>query len=118
MSKAASLRRVFLTTIAASAMLAPAFAADPPAAQGIPPPEQPKPGFVCHDMPMVGSGPGFRDSQDASEQAAKDDWLAKAKAVYPDADLANAINVKWECVKQGLYSKCFLAAVPCHPKPE
>jgi len=24
--------------------------------------------------------------------------------------------VKWECVKQGLYSKCFLAAVPCHPK--
>ena len=35
MFKAALLRRVFLTTIAASAMLAPAFAADPPAAQGI-----------------------------------------------------------------------------------
>ena len=81
MFKAALLRRVFLTTIAASAMLAPAFAADPPAAQGIPPPEQPKPGFVCHDTPLVGRGPGFKDSQDASEQAAKDDWLAKAKAV-------------------------------------
>ena len=118
MFKAALLRRVFLTTIAASAMLAPAFAADPPAAQGTPPPEQPKPGFECHDTPLVGRGPGFKDSQDASEQAAKDEWLAKAKAVYPDADLANAINVKWECVKQGLYSKCFLAAVPCHPKPE
>jgi len=26
--------------------------------------------------------------------------------------------VKWECVKQGLYSKCFVTAVPCHPKPE
>ena len=118
MFKAALLRCVFLTMIVLAAMSAPAFAADPPAAQGTPPAEQPKPGFVCHDAPLVGSGPGFKDSQDASEQAAKDDWLAKAKAVYPDADLANAKDVKWECVKQGLYSKCFLAAVPCHPKPE
>ena len=110
--------RVLFSTIALPAMLAPAFAADPPAAQGTPPAEQPKPGFVCHDTPLVGSGPGFKDLQDASEQAAKDDWLAKAKAVYPDADLATAKDVKWECVKQGLYSKCFLAAVPCRPKPE
>ena len=26
-------------------------------------------------------------------------------------------NKDAECVKQGLYSKCFLAAVPCRPKP-
>ena len=117
MFKAYSVCRMFLTTAALAAMLAPAVAADPPATTGTPPAEQPKPGFVCHDMPLVGSGPAFRDLQDASEQAAKDDWLAKAKAVYPDADLANAKDVKWECVKQGLYSKCFLAAVPCHPKP-
>ena len=61
--------------------------------------------------------PGSRTRRTKSEQAAKDDWLAKAKAVYPDADLATAKDVKWECVKQGLYSKCFLAAVPCRPKP-
>jgi len=116
MFKAGMLRRVLLSTIALLAMLAPAFAADQPATTGTPPPEPVKPGFECHDKPLVGSGPGFKDSQDESEQAAKDDWLAKAKAVYPDADLATAKDVKWECVKQGLYSKCFLAAVPCHPK--
>ena len=118
MFKAALLRRVFLTTIAAVGDVGACFRRRSACGPGTPPPEQPKPGFVCHDTPLVGSGPGFKDSQDASEQAAKDDWLAKAKAVYPDADLANAMNVKWECVKQGLYSKCFLAAVPCHPKPE
>lgn len=118
MFKSVSLCCVLLGMIALAAMVTPTVAADPPAATGTPPAEQPKPGFVCHDTPLVGSGPGFKDSQDASEQAAKDDWLAKAKAVYADADLANAKDVKWECVKQGLYSKCFLAAVPCHPKPE
>ena len=117
MFKAALLCRVLLTRDRTGGDGGARFArsACGPAA---PPPEQPKPGFVCHDTPLVGSGPGFKDLQDASEQAAKDDWLAKAKAVYPDADLANAKDVKWECVKQGLYSKCFLAAVPCHPKPE
>ena len=116
MFKAGMLRRVLLSTIALLAMLAPAFAADQPTATGTPPPEPTKPGFECHDKPLVGSGPGFKDLQDEFEQAAKDDWLAKAKAVYPDADLGTAKDVKWECVKQGLYSKCFLAAVPCHPK--
>ena len=57
-------------------------------------------------------------SREASELAAKDDWLTKAKAVFADADFANAKDVKWECVKQGLYSKCFVSAVPCHAKPE
>ncbi len=118
MFKSASLCRVLLVSIALAAMAAPSFAADPPAPTGAPPPEQPKPGFVCHDKALTGTGPGFKDSREASQQAATDDWLAKAKAVYPDADLANAKDVKWECVKQGLYSKCFVTAVPCHPKPE
>lgn len=118
MFETALLRRVLIATIAMSAMAAPVFAADPQAGEGSPPAEPVKQGFECHDTPLVGSGPGFKDSQDASEEAAKDDWLAKAKAVYPDAELATAKDVKWECVKQGLYSKCFLAAVPCHPKPK
>ncbi|MGZ8399733.1 MAG: hypothetical protein ACXWVI_00300 [Methyloceanibacter sp.] len=111
MFKSASLCRVLLTAIALAAMFAPATA-------GAAPPEQPKPGFLCHDKALTGTGPGFKDSREASQQAATDDWLAKAKAVYPDADLAKAKDVKWECVKQGLYSKCFVTAVPCHPKPE
>ena len=73
MFKAGMLGRVLLSTIALSAMLAPACAADQPAATGTPPPEPTKPGFECHDKPLVGSGPRFRDSQDESEQAAKDD---------------------------------------------
>jgi hypothetical protein len=118
MFKPASLRRVLVATIALGATLAPAIAADPPAASGAPPAEQPKPGFLCHDAAVTGSGAGFKDSREASQQAAREDWLAKAKAIYPDADIANAKDVKWECVKQGLYSKCFVTAVPCHPKSE
>ena len=118
MFKSASLYRVLHVPIALAALSAPAFAADPPAAPAAPPPEQPKPGFLCHDKAVVGTGPGFKDSREASQQAARDDWLVKAKAAYPNADLANAKDAKWECVKQGLYSKCFVSAVPCRPKPE
>jgi hypothetical protein len=112
MFQSVSRRRVPLAAAALGAMLAPALAADPPA------PEPVKPGMQCSDKPLIGTGPGFKDSREASELAAKDDWLAKAKAVYPDADFANAKHVKWECVKQGLYRKCFVSAVPCRPKPE
>jgi hypothetical protein len=118
MFKAVSPCRVLFTTIALAALSAPAPAEDQPAAAGAPPPEQPKTGYECSDKPITGSGPGFKSSQEESEQAAKEDWLAKAKAVYPDADVSAAKDVKWECVKQGLYSKCFLTAVPCHPKPQ
>ena len=112
MFESASLRRALLAAAALGASLAPASAADPPA------PEPVKPGMQCSDKALTGTGPGFKDSREASELAAKEDWLTKAKAVYADADFANAKDVKWECVKQGLYSKCFVSAVPCRPKPE
>jgi len=111
MLKFVSLRRVLVAAAALGATLAPAIA-NPPA------PDPVKPGMQCSDKALIGTGPGFKDSREASELAAKDDWLTKAKAVYPDADFANAKDVKWECVKQGLYSKCFVSAVPCRPKPE
>jgi len=124
MPKIASMSYVILSFAALAAMCVHASAADPPkaeppAAAGPAPvaPASTKPGFQCHDKALTGSGPGFRDSQDVSEEAAKQDWLGKAKAVYSDADLTNAKDVSWECVKQGLYIKCFLSAVPCHPKP-
>ena len=111
--------QIILSFAALAAMCVQASAAEPPAAAGPAPaaPAPTKPGFQCHDKSLTGSGPGFKDSQDESEEAAKQDWLGKAQAVYSDADLTNAKDVNWECVKQGLYIKCFLAAVPCHPKP-
>src|SRR5262245_39559781 len=100
-----------LAAAALGATLAPAFAADPPL------PEPVKPGMQCSDKALVGTGPGFKDSREASELAAKEDWLTKAKAVFADADFGNAKDVNWECAKQGLYTKCFVSAVPCHAKP-
>ncbi len=73
-------------------------------------------GFECSGQPVSGSGPGFADSRDKSEQAAIDDWLAKARAVYDEADWDTAFDKKLGCAKQGLYSKCFIDAVPCRPK--
>jgi ABC-type transport system substrate-binding protein len=129
MRKIASMSQIILSVAALAAMCvqataaeppkADAPAANPPAATGPAPaaPAPVKPGFQCHDKSLTGSGPGFKDSQDESEEAAKQDWLGKAKAVYSDAGLIDAKDVSWECVKQGLYIKCFLSAVPCHPKP-
>ncbi len=74
-------------------------------------------GFECSGQPVSGSGPGFADSRDKSEQAAIDDWLAKARAIYDEADWDTAFDKKMGCAKQGLYSKCFIDAVPCRPKP-
>jgi len=81
MFKAGMLRRVLLSTIALLAMLAPAFAADQPTATGTPPPEPTKPGFECHDKPLVGSGPGFKDSQDESEQDDGTDGVGEGAGV-------------------------------------
>lgn len=117
MSKVVLLSRVILGMAAMVALHVQASAAEPPAAAQPAQPSQPKPGFQCNDKALTGSGPGFKDSQDESEAAAKQDWLGKAQAVYGDADLTSAKDVSWECVKQGLYIKCFLTAVPCHPKP-
>ena len=78
----------------------------------------PPKGYICGDKALTGSGPGFKSSQEESEEAAIKDWLAKASAVFADADWNTAKDAILECVKQGLYSKCFAQGVPCHPKPK
>ena len=78
----------------------------------------PPKGYVCGEEALTGSGPGFKSSQEESEEAAIKDWLAKAGAVFADADWNAAKDANLECVKQGLYSKCFASGVPCHPKPK
>jgi GH24 family phage-related lysozyme (muramidase) len=75
-------------------------------------------GFECHGEPLTGSGPGFKNSQGESEEVAVADWLEKAHAVYPDATWEAAKDSFIQCVKQGLYSKCFATGTPCRPKPE
>ena len=52
---------------------------------------------------------------DESEQAAIANWLEKAKAVYPEATWETAKDSGMQCVKQGLYSKCFATGFPCRP---
>lgn len=72
----------------------------------------------CHSEALTGSGPGFKSSQEESEEAAVADWTEKAKAIYPDATWEAAKEPFVQCVKQGLYSKCFATGTPCRPKPE
>jgi hypothetical protein len=119
MPKFASICGVIVIAAVALATV-PALAAGPPAEAGAQPtaPSAPPKGYECHDTALSGSGPGFKDSQEESEQAAIKDWLEKAKAVYPDADWKTTLDPRMECVKQGLYSKCFAIAKPCHPKPQ
>jgi hypothetical protein len=78
-------------------------------------PSGPPKGYICGDKAFTGSGPGFKSSQEESEEAALKDWRDKAGA---DADWNTAKDPILECVKQGLYSKCFATGVPCHPKPK
>jgi hypothetical protein len=70
----------------------------------------------CHAEAIEGSGPSFLSARKDSEQAALDDWLEKAKAVFPDADWKYALDSGLACVVQGLYSKCFALGTPCKPK--
>lgn len=70
----------------------------------------------CHAEVIAGEGPGFLSARKDSEQAATDDWLAKARAVFPDADWKYALDGGVSCVVQGLYSKCFAEGIPCKPK--
>src|SRR5262245_26944351 len=81
-------------------------------------PSGPPKGYVCGDKAFTGSGPGFKSSQEESEEAAIKDWRDKAVADVADADWNTAKDPILECVKQGLYSKCFATGVPCHPKPK
>ena len=126
----ALISRVVLAVATLAVMSVSALAADssPPAAEpghaaetrGEPtPPVRPAPpkGYECHDKALTGSGPGFKDSQEVSTEAAIQDWLGKATAIYSDAAWNTALAANMECVKQGLYSKCFATGVPCHPKP-
>jgi hypothetical protein len=108
MPKIASMSHIILSFAALAVMSAPAPAA----------PSPPPKGFACHDKALTGSGAGFKSSQEESEEAARVDWLEKAKAIYPDADWNTAKDPLMQCVKQGLYSKCFATGVPCRPKPE
>jgi hypothetical protein len=119
MQTIAALSKVLLS-VAVMAICAQADAAEPepePAPQAAAPSAPPK-GLECHDAALTGSGPGFKSSQDESEAAAIADWLEKAKAIYPDATWEGAKDPFMQCVKQGLYSKCFATGFPCRPKPE
>ena len=111
MPKLASMFTIVLGAAALAAMGAQGEAAQPEAA-----PSGPPKGFECHDKALTGSGAGFKSSQDESEEAAIADWLEKAKAVYADATWETAKDQSMQCVKQGLYSKCFALGFPCRPK--
>jgi hypothetical protein len=119
MSKVALVAGAVLSLAAFSLMTGSAPAAEPPAAAAPAPAAQPVPpeGLQCQDKALSGSGPGFNNSQELSEGAAKKDWLAKALAIYADANWSTAKNPSVECVKQGLYSKCFATGLPCGTQP-
>jgi len=88
------------------------------AGQSAPPTQSDPPkGYQCHDEPITGSGPGFKSSQEESEEEAIADWLEKAMKIYPDADWNTAKDPVMQCVAQGLYRKCFVTGVPCQRKP-
>lgn len=120
MPRFASICGVILCVAAVALAVAPAIAAEPSAEAGAQPPAPsgPPKGYECHDIALSGSGPGFKNSQEESAEAAIKDWLEKAKAIYPDAEWKTALDPRMECVKQGLYSKCFAIGKPCHPKPK
>jgi hypothetical protein len=122
MPNIASLSRVVFSVAALALVSAPVIAAEPPQGedqqQAAPAESGPPKGYECSDKSLSGTGPGFKSSQEESEEAAKKDWLDKAKAVYADATWETAKDANLECVKQGLYSKCFATGAPCHPKAE
>jgi hypothetical protein len=117
MFRIASMSRIIFSAVALAAMGASAWAAEPPQEAGAPATPS-APGLECHDKALTGSGAGFKSSQEESEEAAKVDWLEKAKAIYADADWTMAKDPLMQCVKQGLYSKCFAIGIPCRAEPE
>lgn len=110
------MRRMASSCLAGFAMLAlatQAFAEDMDDEE--PPPLDPAT-LDCHAEPITGSGPGFASSREQSEGAARDNWLEKAKAVFPEADWNLALDSGIACAVQGLFSKCFAQGIPCKPK--
>lgn len=87
-----------LTGLAMLALIAPALAQDEDEEEI----ELDPATLDCHAEPISGSGPGFLAVRADSEKAALDDWLAKAKAVFPDADWKYALDAGVSCVVQGL----------------
>jgi hypothetical protein len=67
----------------------------------------------CADKAVSARGIGFLASQAASEEAARQAWLAKAQAIFGDAQWSTAKEPNIICAKQGLYSNCTASAVPC-----
>ena len=119
MSKFASVFRSVRIIAVLSMVTAPelALATEPAPDAGPAPAAGPSPAskLACHDKAVTGSGPGFSASQDLSAEAAQKDWLTKALAIYADATWSTAKDARMECVRQGLYSKCFASGAPCHP---
>jgi len=116
MSKVASVRGLALSAaiiLLALPALAGSMAETPMPAE---PEAGPPPGFECAGEPVTGSGPGFSSSRDASEDAAREGWLKKAQAIYPEATWETAYKAGVSCAVQGLYSKCFAQAIPCRPQ--
>ena len=115
-------RRLALTAIAASLvvpLLVPNARAQDMSAQDTPAQEAAEAvNLECAAEPLSGSGPGFSSSRDASEDAAVEGWLEKAKAVYPEATWETAKDADIACAVQGLYSKCFAQGTPCRPKAQ
>jgi hypothetical protein len=120
MPKIASMPHVLLCVAALAAMSVPAQSEESPKTGEPAPAAQsgPPKGFECHDKALSGSGPGFKSSQEESAEAATKNWIEQAKAIYADAEWSTAKDARMECVKQGLYSKCFAVGFPCHPKPQ
>jgi hypothetical protein len=112
-----SVAHIVISLAGAALVSAPAWAAEPQGGTAPPAPSATPKGYECHDQALSGSGPGFKSSQEESAEAAIADWLTKAKEIYADADWKFAKDPSMECVKQGLYSKCFAIGIPCHPKP-
>jgi hypothetical protein len=117
MPKIVSLAIVTASSVALAAALLAASPATRAGAGGQVPSPTPE-GFECHGEALSGSGAGFKSSQEESETDAIANWLEKAKAVYPEASWETAKDAGIQCVKQGLYSKCFASGFPCRPKPE
>ena len=117
MPKSVSACRVICAAaIVAAALAAPGLSVRAEPAQEGAPEAGPPPNMECAAEPVTASGPGFASSRDASEQAAREAWLKKAKDVYPEATWETAYQAGVSCAVQGLYSKCFAQAIPCKPK--
>ena len=73
--------------------------------------------LTCHKAEIVARGVGFLPSRKESEQAAKKVWLEKATKIFADAAIETAKDPKLGCAKQGLYTNCTIAAIPCGAVP-